>query len=247
MSRIGTLYHSVIGKKAIVATTGSLMIGFLILHVWGNLKVFASPTLAGEPEVDVYADFLRTMGEPILPLGFALWVIRIVMLVSLFLHVVCVVQLAQHNRKARPVRYRHARKYEEATVPARVMLYTGSIILVFIGFHLLQFTIGDIDTSRFTQNAVYGDLYRAFQLPGYVALYVSVMAIIGVHLYHGIWSLFQTVGADNPDRNKGLRGFAVGLALVLFLAFSSVPVSFFAGVLSKPPSQFAQTPSSDSR
>lgn len=245
MSRIGALYHSVIGKKAIVATTGSLMIGFLILHVWGNLKVFASPTLAGEPEVDVYANFLETMGEPILPFGFALWVIRIVMLISLFLHVVCVVQLARHNRKARPVRYRHGRKYEEASVSARVMLYTGSIILIFIGFHLMQFTIGNIDTSRFTHNAVYGNLYRAFQLPGYVALYVGVMAVIGIHLYHGIWSLFQTLGADNPDRNKLLRGLAVGLALVLFVAFSSVPVSFLACDMRKPPTQIAQTPSTN--
>lgn len=247
MSRIGTLYHSVIGKKAIVAATGSMMIGFLLLHVWGNLKVFSSDSRAGLPEVDVYANFLRTMGEPILPYGSALWIIRIVMLISLFVHVVCVIQLAHHNRKARPIRYQHARNFEEATIPARAMLYTGSIILVFVGFHLLQFTLGAIDASRFTQNEVYANLYRAFQVPGYVALYVFVMAIICVHLYHGAWSLFQTVGSDNPDRNKSLRGLAVGLALGLFVAFSSVPVSFFACDMSRPVSRYAQTPSPESR
>ncbi|MFP8878473.1 MAG: succinate dehydrogenase cytochrome b subunit [Myxococcota bacterium] len=247
MSRIGRLWNSVIGKKAIVAVTGILMLGFLILHVVGNLKVFLPDVRPGVPDVDIYSQFLRTMGEPIFPYSSALWIVRIVMLISLALHLVCVVQLAQHNRRARPIRYRHSRKFEEATIPARAMLYTGSIILLFIGFHLLQFTLGSFDTSRFTQGAVYANLYRAFQLPGYAAIYVSVMAVIAIHLYHGAWSFFQTLGGDNPDRNRGLRLFAAVMAAGLFVAFSSVPVSFFAYDMRKPPAQHALSTTPDSR
>ncbi|MAI78213.1 MAG: succinate dehydrogenase [Deltaproteobacteria bacterium] len=247
MSRILSLYTSVIGKKAIVAVTGSLMVGFIFLHAWGNLKLFAADTAAGVPEIDLYAEYLRTIGEPIFPYSSILWIIRIVILVSLVLHVICVIQLAQHNRRARPVRYQHARKFGEATIPARAMLYTGFIILAFIAVHLLQFTFGVLDPSRFAQGAVYGNLYRTFQLPAFVAFYVGVMGMIAVHLYHGIWSLFQTLGSDNPDRNKGLRALAIIVSAGLFIAFSSVPVSLFAGGMSQPPSQAKNVLTSDSR
>jgi succinate dehydrogenase / fumarate reductase cytochrome b subunit len=243
VTRLINLYRSVIGKKFIVAVTGSIMIGFLILHGWGNLKVFSGPTAAGVPEIDVYADFLRTVGAPIFPHGTLLWFIRIAVLVSLILHVVCVTQLARHNRKARPVRYKHARNWKEATRAARSMIYTGSVVVFFIGFHLMQFTVGGIDSTHFVQGEVYGNLYGAFQHPIYVALYVTVMAVIGFHLYHGAWSLFQTLGWDNPDRNKSLRLLSVALGLGIFLVFSAVPVSFFSGEMSKPSTQHVETSS----
>ena len=247
MTRLISFYRSHLGKKAIVAVTGILMLGFLVLHVIGNLHVFLPDPRPGVPDVDVYADFLRTMGAPILPHGSALWMIRIVMLISIGLHMICVVQLAQHNRRARPIRYHHARNFEEATIPARAMLYTGALILVFVGFHLLQFTLGVVDTSRYTDGAVYANLHRAFQLPGYVALYVSIMGVIAFHLYHGAWSLFQTLGLDNPDRNKALRLVAKLIAAGLFVAFTSVPISFYACDMSAPPSHYKQTPAAGSR
>ncbi|MEE3327466.1 MAG: succinate dehydrogenase cytochrome b subunit [Myxococcota bacterium] len=247
MSRVLNLYRSVIGKKFIVAVTGSIMIGFLILHGWGNLKVFSSATAAGVPEVDIYADFLRTMGAPILPYGSALWIIRIVVLVSLILHIVCVTQLARHNRRARPIHYKHARNLKEATLPARAMLYTGSIVVLFLGFHLAQFTVGGVGPGQFVQGDVYGNLYAAFQHPGYVVLYVSVMAIIGIHLYHGAWSLFQTLGWDNPDRNKSLRLLSVAVGLAIFLVFSAIPISFISGEMDKPSTQHVDTSSQKNR
>lgn len=247
MSRVVSLYRSVIGKKFIVAVTGLIMIGFLILHGWGNLKVFSGPTAAGVPEVDIYADFLRTMGAPILPYGSALWIIRIVVLLSLILHVVCVTQLARHNRRARPIHYKHARDFREATLPARAMLYTGSIVVLFIGFHLAQFTVGGVGSKPFVQGDVYSNLYQAFQHPGYVALYVGVMAVIGIHLYHGAWSLFQTLGWDNPDRNRSLRLLSVALGLGIFLIFSAIPLSFISGEMDKPSTQHVEIPSQKSR
>ena len=247
MNRLISLYRSVIGKKAIVAVTGSIMIGFLLLHGWGNLKVFSSATAAGVPEVNVYADFLKTMGAPILPYGSALWIIRIVVLVSLILHVICVVQLARHNRRARPIHYKHARNFEEATLPARAMIYTGSIVVLFLGFHLAQFTVGGVGSAPFIQGDVYSNLYGAFQHPVYVALYVGVMAVIGIHLYHGAWSLFQTLGWDNPDRNKSLRILSIAVGVGIFLVFSAIPISFFSGEMNKPSIQHAETPSRSSK
>ena len=247
MTRVGAFYRSILGKKIIVAVTGMLMLGFLVLHVIGNLHVFLPDARPGVPDVDVYAEFLQTMGAPILPRTSGLWMIRIVMLISIGLHVICVVQLAQHNRRARPIRYQHSRKFEEATIPARAMLYTGTLIVLFVGFHLLQFTFGVVDASRFTNGAVYANLYRAFQLPGYVALYMVAMGIIAFHLYHGAWSLFQTLGVDNPDRNRGLRLLAKVVAAGLFVAFTSVPVSFYACNMSEPTSQSTHPPAASSR
>jgi succinate dehydrogenase / fumarate reductase cytochrome b subunit len=241
MRRLLALYRSTIGKKAIVAVTGAILLGFLLLHVVGNLKVFLGDPVPGVPDIDVYSRFLRTMGEPLLPYAGALWIIRIVLLGALGLHLLCVVQLALHSRRARPVGYAK-RSYVQASASARWMLYTGPLILVFVVVHILQFTTGSLDSSRFTEGAVYANLYRAFQLWFYVAFYVGALVVIGLHLYHGAWSLFQSLGLDNPDRNRGLRLLAAALAVGLFVAFTSVPLAFMAGGLKAPASLQARTP-----
>lgn len=235
MNRFLLLYHSILGKKAIVAVTGAMMLGFLVLHVIGNLKAFLPDVAVGVPDIDVYSRFLRTMGEPILPYGVALWAIRIVMGIALVLHVVCVAQLAAISRRARPVGYQ-APDYVEATRSARWMLQTGAVLLAFLVFHLLQFTTGSVEPSRFVEGGVYGNLFRAFQQWYYAALYLIVMGILALHLYHGAWSLFQSLGADSPDRNRGLRRMAVVVAIGLAFAFGSVPAAFFSGVMDPPPS-----------
>ena len=235
MSRLVTLYRSSLGKKAIVAVTGAMLLGFLVLHVVGNLKAFLPDPEPGVADIDVYARFLRTMGEPIFPYSSALWIVRTILAAALGLHLVCVFQLALQNRGARPVRYARTR-HGHATPPARWMLYTGSLLGVFIVIHLLQFTTGSIDAARFTEGAVYLNLHRTFQLGGYVVFYVGAMAVLGLHLYHGAWSLFQSLGLDNPDRNRGLRALALVFAVGLFLAFSSVPLAFSSGVMDPPPS-----------
>ena len=234
MNRFRLLYHSLLGKKAIVAVTGAMMLGFLVLHVIGNLKAFLPEVAMGVPDIDSYAHFLRTMGEPILPYGVALWTVRIALGLALVLHVVCVVQLASSSRRARPVAY-ESPDYAEATSSARWMLYTGAGLLAFLVFHLLRFTTGSIDPSRFVEGGVYTNLFRAFQHWYYVLLYLAVMGILALHLYHGIWSLFQSLGVDNPDRNRGLRRMAVIVALGLAFAFGAVPAAFFGGAMSPPP------------
>lgn len=240
MSRLRSLLGSFVGMKAVVAVTGAILFGFLVLHVLGNLKTFLGRTPDGVPDVDVYARFLRTMGEPLFPYSSILWMVRIVLLVALVLHVVSVVQLTKMNRAARPVEYVRFRT-RETTPAAKWMLISGSLILVFVIFHLAQFTFGIVPLSSFQHGAVYANLYHAFTLPYMAIGYVAAMAIVGSHLFHGVWSFFQTLGIDNPDRNRMLRGFALAAAVLLFIGFSSVPVLFLTGVMPVPP-DYAQLP-----
>ena len=174
------------------------------------------------------------MGEPLVPYMGVLWIVRVVMGTALVLHIVCVVQLAFINRGARDVGYREVR-HIESTAPARWMLYTGGFILVFLVVHLLQFTTGTIAPKGFVQSDVYENLHTAFGHWYYSAFYLVAMLILGLHLYHGAWSVFQSLGLDNPDRNRSLRRLAVCIALGLALAFASLPAAFWSGEMSLPP------------
>jgi succinate dehydrogenase / fumarate reductase cytochrome b subunit len=235
MRRIIRLCQSTIGLKAIVAVTGIILFGFVFLHMIGNLKSFLPQNADGVPDIDVYAKFLRTMGEPLLPYTFALWVVRVTIIVAVVLHVVMVTRLAARNRAARPIRYHHKQVHEESTFAARMMLVSGGLLLVFVTIHLFQFTWGVIDYTPIVPGKVYGNLYDAFHKWGFVLFYVLSMAVLGFHLYHGAWSLFQTLGYDNADRNRGLRLFAAIAASVIFLGFIVVPVMFYIGVMPTPP------------
>jgi len=237
MRRIANFYRSIIGKKAVVAVTGLIMFGFLILHVVGNLKGFLPADSAGEPDIDVYAHFLTIMGEPLIPTMVVLWTVRIVLLAALTLHIVTVLQLAARNKASRPLGYKH-HAHVAASAPARWMLVTGSLILVFLVVHLLQFTTGTIAPTPIVYGEVYANLYKAFQKWWILLFYVAGMAMVGLHVFHGVWSAFQTLGIDNPDRNRGLRRFATGSALFLFLAFLSVPVLMWLGLMDPPGSSW---------
>ncbi|NRA02013.1 MAG: succinate dehydrogenase cytochrome b subunit [Myxococcales bacterium] len=241
MQRVGTFYRSVIGKKAIVAATGAILLAFLVFHLIGNLKAFLPDPAPGVYDIDLYSKFLRTVGEPLFPRTTVLWTIRCVLLVALGLHIACVVQLAKQNRDARPVAYIHKPARREATPSARWMLYTGSFLILFIVLHLLQFTTGTLGSTGFGES-VYANLYLAFHKLYFVGFYAVAMLILALHLFHGAWSLFQSLGLDNPDRNLGLRRFAMAVSIGIFLAFASVPAAFYSGLMQapKPAAQLTQ-------
>lgn len=234
MKRFAQLYQTTVGKKFIAATTGIILFGFVVLHMAGNLKVFVGDNSTGVPDINVYAKFLRTMGEPLLPYSVALWTVRIILIVALVLHLVVVISLAARNNTTRTKTY-HEHNYDYATWPARLMLVSGCLLLTFLVFHLLQFTTGTIDVTPIVDTEVYSNLYYAFHKWYFALIYVTAMAMLGLHLYHGAWSLFQTLGFDNPDRNRALRTFATVAALIVFLGFSSVPIMFFSGAMAAPP------------
>lgn len=233
MKRFKLIYSSLVGKKFIAAITGAILFLFLVGHVAGNLKVFAPAEANGTPAIDVYAHFLRTMGHPLVPNQFGLWMTRIVLLGSLILHVVVVVQLALINKSARPKGYAKTR-FQAVTSSARWMLVSGFILLAFIVFHILHLTTGTIQFGKFAEGLVYSNLYESFTWWPVAILYLIAMVVIGFHLYHGLWSLFQTIGFDNPDRNGLLRGFALAITLALVIGFSSLPLAFMSGAMEEP-------------
>ena len=234
MKRLKLLFASSIGKKFIAALTGLVMFGFLVGHAAGHMKIFTGADADGVPHIDQYGQFLKDFGAPALPPMFALWGARLFLLGSVVLHVVSVILLSDQNKRARPVDY--VKKKRAAASPAALyMMVTGSLILIFIVLHILHFTTGNLELlGKHDHGYVYRNMTNTFGNPLVAIAYVVMMVIIGVHLYHGVWSLFQTLGLDNPDRNKALRAFAILFAIGVTATFCLVPLSFMFHALPEP-------------
>ena len=222
-----TLYRSTIGKKAIMAVTGLLLVGFVIGHMAGNLQVFLGPA-----KMNAYASFLKSLGE-------FLWLARLILFVALVLHVLMAWQLTQLKRRARPVGYT-TRDPQVSTVASRTMRWGGLLLLAFIVFHILHFTTGTVFPSAsspdasypaFSHTNVYGNIISAFRTPWVVAFYVVAMLFLMLHLFHGAWSSVRTLGLSKPSRHPLHRRVATAIALVVWLGFSVIPVAVFLGVI----------------
>lgn len=225
MGRARTLLRTAVGLKFVVAVTGLVLFGWVAMHMLGNLKTFLGPEA-----IDDYAKGLRTLGEPFVPHGFALWGVRLLLLACVVLHVGAAAKLTARNRAARPVPYaRYGPR--ESTFSARFMLVSGAVLLVYVVLHVLHLTTGTILKGSFDEGQVYSNLSRSFRMGAVAVFYVGAVLVLALHLYHGVWSLFQTLGLDNPDRNPKLRAFAAVSAIGLFAGFASVPVAFLVGAL----------------
>ncbi|HWQ15378.1 MAG TPA: succinate dehydrogenase cytochrome b subunit [Roseiflexaceae bacterium] len=220
------LIRSTIGKKAIMAVTGLIGYAFVIVHMVGNLKAFT-----GAEHFDAYAEFLRTVGEPVFPARTLLWVMRIVLLVAVVLHIWMAVSLSKQDLEARPVRYRQSKKVQ-ASFASLTLRWGGIAIFLFLIYHLLHFTFGvPAVHPTFVRGAAYANMVAAFQNPLVVAVYVLAVAALGMHLYHGVWSMFQSLGLNGARTNGLWRGLAVISAAGLFLGFAVVPVAVLTGIL----------------
>jgi len=233
MNRIKALYATTIGKKFVAAITGLILFGFLLGHVAGNLKVFTGSTAEGVPHIDEYGQFLKVAGAPLVPEQFVLWSARGVLLLALILHVLAVSQLSLISQEARPINYVKSKK-KAATLPALYMMFTGILILGFVIFHILHFTTGTIQIGGFEHGYIYQNLFNSFGNPIVACGYIVVMVVIGFHLNHGVWSLFQTLGLDNPDRNKTIRLVVTGLTVAMIAGFIAIPLSFMTGLMPDP-------------
>ena len=230
-SQITDLWDSTVGKKIIVAVTGSILLLYVILHMLGNLNsLFGNG--AGDARVDWYAHWLRDFGEPLIPHEGILWAVRAVLLAALIVHIVGIVQLTRRNRAARPEHF-PARRIGRS-LSSRTLMVTGTLLLAFIIFHILQFTTLTIDVTPLKEGDVYANLYNAFQEWYFVAIYVAAVIFLAFHLRHGIWSLTQTLGWDSPSRNRPIRFTATGLSILLAVGFAAVPILFFTDVLDAP-------------
>jgi len=215
-NRAARFWDSANGKKAVMAVTGAMMFGFVLLHMAGNLQIFEGPD-----QFNKYAQLLRTLPE-------ALWAARLVLLAAVMAHTVAAIQLALRNRRARPVAY-SKKEAIAATYASRTMYWTGPIVLAFIIYHLLHFTFGVTGVPDFIEGDVYHNVVNGFQNPIIAAWYVLAMLLLCLHLRHGISSMFQTLGISHPRYTPWLEKAAALLAVVIFVGFISVPLSVVLG------------------
>lgn len=227
---LGELWDSSIGKKIAVAVSGAILVGYVVLHMLGNLNSLYGNG-GGDARVDDYAHWLRAFGEPLLPYEFVVWVVRVLLLVAVIVHITAVVQLRARSRVARGG---HQARRIGRTFSAATTMVTGTFLLAFIVFHIMQFTTLTIDVTPLAEGAVYANLYFAFQKWYFVLLYVLAVGALGFHLRHGLWSAVQTLGLDRPERNQAIRRGAGTLAVVIVVGFLVVPILFWTGALDAP-------------
>lgn len=220
------LYRSAIGKKYVMAVTGIVLMLYVLAHMLGNLKIYLGPTALND-----YAEFLRDMGEPVAPRSVVLWILRVGLLTAFALHVHAAYALTVMNRRARPVAYQSSRDYVAADFAARTMRWTGVIVGLFVLFHLADLTWGFANPA-YVRGDVYHNVVVSFQRWPVALLYVLANLALGLHLYHGAWSLFQSLGVSNPRFNHWRRHFAVAFALVVTLGNVTFPTMVAAGVVS---------------
>jgi succinate dehydrogenase / fumarate reductase, cytochrome b subunit len=218
MSRLGLLWHSSVGKKMIMAITGLIMVAYLITHVLANLLVFQGPS-----KINAYSAFLHGTGG-------ALWAARLVLLVALVLHVIVAVQLAARRREARPVGYAAGRDPQVSTWASRTIRWGGALILAFLVYHILHFTIGTAHPD-FVEGDPYHNVATGFHNPIVVGVYLVAMAAVGLHLYHGIWSSGRSLGMSPPSPQPLRRSIALVIALLVWLGFTAIPIAVYAGVV----------------
>lgn len=207
-----------------MAATGTLLVLFVLGHMAGNLKAYQ-----GAEKFNAYAEFLREFGAPVLGHGQLLWIARVALLAAVIVHIVAATQLYRLSRLARPVGYKKT-PHEELTYASRTMRWGGVIILLFIVYHILHLTTGTAHAD-FLAGDAYRNLVVGFQAwPVSVAYIVAVIAL-GLHLYHGVWSGFQTMGWDNPRYARHRRSIAGAIALVVVVGNLSFPIAVLTGVL----------------
>ena len=214
---VGRFYDSTIGKKAIMAVTGLILFGFLVAHMLGNLQVFL-----GREVMNHYAETLH--GNPAL-----LWGTRIVLLISVLLHTWAAIQLTALKAAARPIPYAKPGNVQAST-GSRTMMLSGPVIALFVVGHLLHLTTGTIH-PQFVELHAYENVVNAFSNPIASGLYIVVMILVGFHLSHGIWSMFQSVGFSHPRYTPLVKKFAAVFSWVLIAGFIAVPIAVLAGVV----------------
>lgn len=218
MHRLLVLWHTSVGKKAVMAVTGLLMVAYLVTHVLANLLVFQGPE-----KINLYSRFLHGTGG-------ALWGARLVLLAAVVLHILAAVQLTGRRQAARPVGYAAGRRPQVSTLASRTIRWGGVLILVFLAYHILHFTVGTVHGS-FIEGDPYHNVAAGFANPLVVLFYELALAAVGLHLYHGIWSSGRSLGVSAPSPHPIRRQLALALSVIVWAGFTVIPLAVYAGVI----------------
>jgi len=218
-SRAVSFWHSTTGKKVVMAVTGAILFVFVVGHMLGNLQIFEGPD-----KLNAYGHFLHSVGE-------LLWPVRIILLTAVGLHITATVQLAIRNKKARPVGYSR-REAINSSYASRTMYWSGPIVLAFVIFHLLHLTAGVIEPGApYIEGDVYHNVVSGFQVWWVSAWYIFAICLLGLHLRHGVWSMFQSVGVNHPRYTPLLKSAAIWIAVIIVLGYISIPISILLGLV----------------
>ncbi len=217
LDKASSFLEAPIGKKAVMAVTGVILFGFVLGHLAGNLQIFLGPARLNE-----YAEMLRSVPK-------ALWAARIILLIAVAMHIVSSVQLTRLKQSARPVGYTKT-GYVQATYASRTMMWSGPIIAAFIVYHLLDFTFGTVNPN-FQPADVYANVIASFKRPLVSASYMIAVSLLGVHLYHGLWSMFQSLGIAHPKYTPKFKTFAKVFAVGVTIGNVSIPLAVVTGLV----------------
>lgn len=226
MSWFSDFNRSAVGKKTVMAVTGIMLFGFVLIHMIGNLHLYEGPQYLND-----YGRFLRQVGAPAIPPHVALWLARLVLLGAVVLHIWSAWQVTLLNRAARPQRYvQH--KTVQATYAARTMRWGGVIIALFVVFHILNLTTGTIHPGGpFVEGEVYNNVVTGFRVWWVSLFYIVAQVALGFHLYHGLWSMFQSLGWSHKRFNLWRNTFAHAFAWLITLANISFPLAVLTGLV----------------
>ena len=218
MQLVRNFWQSQVGKKVVMAATGLIGAGFVVVHMLGHLQMFESAA-----RYNAYARFLHSLGG-------LLWAARAVLLGAVVLHAIAAVQLSRQRLAARPIGYQHGSQWEVSTFASRYIRWGGALLLAFIVFHVLHFTALEI-FPEYEQMDVYSRVVVAFGKPWLLAFYLASMVALGLHLYHGIWSALRTIGAARPSPHPLRRVLPAVLAAIIAGGFAVVPLAIAAGLI----------------
>jgi len=210
-------YRTTLGKKLVMALTGTVLLVFVVVHMLGNLQIFL-----GAEAINRYGRLLRV--EPAL-----LWAARLVLLASVAVHIIAAVQLTLVNWAARPIGYAR-RIYRATDYASRTMVWSGPVVGAFVVYHVLHLSLGAVHPD-FVPGDVYHNVVAGFSVWYVSAFYVTAQLFLGLHLYHGVWSLTQTLGVTHPGLDVARRRIAQGTSVAVVLGNCSVPAAVLAGLL----------------
>jgi succinate dehydrogenase / fumarate reductase, cytochrome b subunit len=220
-----SLYQSAVGKKWVMALTGIMLLGYVLVHMIGNLHLYEGPR-----QVNEYGEALRDLGGHLVPRTFALWLLRIGLALAFVLHIHSAYGLTRMNLTAN-AKYASKRDYVAADWASRSMRWTGVIILLYLFFHLADLTWGWWLGDDYVRGDVYHNVSESMSSLPVAIIYIVANIALAVHIYHGAWSIFQTLGINNPFINKARRPFAVGLATIILIGNLSFPIAVQTGLI----------------
>ena len=217
------LYQTAVGKKWVMALTGLGLIGFVIAHMIGNLKVYLGPS-----EINEYGEALRDLGGHLIPRTWALWGLRIGLIVMFALHIHAAVTLTRMNQTSN-AKYQSPRDYAAVNFASRSMRWTGLIIGLYVIFHLMDLTWGVFLGDEYVRGDVYHNLTESLSTIPVTIVYIVANVALAVHIFHGVSSMFQSLGINNPTVNGLRRNLAGGIATVILLGNLSFPIAAATG------------------